>query len=416
MKATRLPAAGLIITIALGSAAARAASDDHDVFEFNAFGTLGIAHSSEGEADYTRNILVPYGAGASQAWSPKVDSVLAAQVTAHFTAGISAVLQVVAEQRHDDSYQPRIEWANLQYAVTPDFTVAAGRIVSPILMLTDTRRISYSLAWIRPPQEVYELYPVTSNDGVSLHWRSRFGEATHTLELAYGRSNTRYSRNGSAGEARARDQFLARSTLERGPLSISLGYSPSELTLPAFAPLFDAFRQFGPQGEAIADRYSADQRSARYIGAGASYDPGPWFAVAEAAEVKIKGVVGGHWGAYASAGVRYLQLTPYLTWARTRPSHQRSDPGLDLGTLPPPSQPLAAALNAQLNAALAAVPEQTTLGAGLRWDFAANLCLKLQYDHIDLAPGNAGMLTNFQPGFLPGGKVNLFALSLSFVL
>jgi hypothetical protein len=114
--------------------------------------------------------------------------------------------------------------------------------------------------------------------------------------------------------------------------------------------------------------------------------------------------------------LRYRELTPYVTLARTRPLHQRSDPGLDLGTLPPQSQPLAAALNAQLNTALAAVPEQTTLGAGLRWDFAPGLCLKLQYDHIDLAAGNSGSLTNFQPGFVPGGKVHLFAMSVSFVL
>ncbi len=260
------------------------------------------------------------------------------------------------------------------------------------------------------------MYPVTSNDGVDLHWRSRLGEATHTLELAYGRSDTRYSRNGAAGEARARKQLLLRSTLERGPLSFSIGYSPSQLSLPAFAPLFDAFSQFGPQGQAIADRYSADRRSARYLGVAANYDPGRWFAMAEAAEVKVKGVVGGRWGWYASTGVRIGPLTPYATWAWTRALHDRSDPGLDLDTLPPESQPAAAALNAQLNAALAAVPRQTTLSGGVRWDFAPGLCLKLQYDHIDLGAGNSGTLTNFQPGFQPGGKLDLVGLSVSFVL
>jgi hypothetical protein len=415
MKAIRLLKVGCIVALASSAAAVRAA-DFGAIVEFDAFGTLGIVHSSEEDADFTRNILVPRGAGASHSWSPKIDSVLGGQITANFTSRLSAVLQVVSENRYDDSYQPRVEWANLKYAFTPDLSVTVGRIVSPILMLTDTRRISYALPRIRPPQEVYELYPVTSNDGVNLLWRSRLGETTHTLEVAYGQSDTRYSRDGGTGEARARKQFLMRSTLERGALSVGFGYSPSELSLPAYSPLFDAFSQFGPQGQAIADRYSAEHRSSRYLGIGAIYDPGHWFVMSEAAEVKVKGVVGGHWGWYASAGFRYGAFTPYVTWASTQPSHDRSDPGLDLATLPPESQPVAAALNAQLAIALAAVPDQTTLSAGVRWDFARSLCLKVQYDHIDLAPGNSGTLTNIQPGFQPGGKVNLLGLSLSFVL
>jgi hypothetical protein len=64
---------------------------------------------------------------------------------------------------------------------------------------------------------------------------------------------------------------------------------------------------------------------------------------------------------------------------------------------------------------VADVPDQRTISLGLRWDFALNLCLKLQYDHTDLAAGNTGMLSNFQPGFVPGGKVKLFGISASFV-
>lgn len=416
MNAIRLQTAGIIIAALAWSATATGAAQDADLFEFDAFGTFGLVHSSEKQADFTRNVLVPNGAGASRNWSPKVDSVLGGQVTAHFTSRLSALVQVVAEQRHDDSYDPRIEWANLAYQVTPDLTVAAGRIVAPVLMLTDTRRVSFAHPWMRPPQEVYELYPVTSNDGVNLHWRSRLGETTHTLEVAYGRSDTRYSRNGSSGEAQGRKQLLLRSTLERGALAASIGYSPSELTLPGFRPLIDAFRQFGPAGQAIADRYSADHRAARYMGGGVNYDPGTWFAVGEWAHVRFNGVLGTHWGWYASTGFRHGSFTPYVTWARTRPSRKRSDPGLDIDTLPPESAATATALNAQLNAALANVADQTTFSAGVRWDLVPNLCLKMQYDFIDLASGNAGNLANFQPGFQPGRKVKLFGVSVSFVL
>jgi hypothetical protein len=88
---------------------------------------------------------------------------------------------------------------------------------------------------------------------------------------------------------------------------------------------------------------------------------------------------------------------------------------LDLDLVPAESQAMAAALNAQLAFTTADVPEQNTISLGMRWDFAPSLCLKLQYDHTDLAAGNNGTLANFQPGFVPGGKVDLLGLSVSFV-
>jgi hypothetical protein len=386
-----------------------------DTFEFDAFGTLGLVHSSEDQADFTHGILVPRGAGASESWSPKVDTVLAGQLTARFTPRLSAVVQVVSEYRYDDSWTPRLEWANLKYELTPYLAVGIGRVASPIFMLTDTRRITYALPWSRPPIEVYGLYPVTSNDGVSALWTSRIGDATHVLEVSYGRSDSKYSRNGQTGVAEARQQLIVRSTLERGALSVHLGYSPAELTLPQYQPFFDAFRQFGPQGDAIADRYEPRGRDTRYLGVGATYDPGRWFVMAELAELKFDGVLASRGGGYVTAGLRHGPLTPYVTWAKTRRTRQRTLQLLDLDSLPSESMAAAAALNAQLAAIVADVPDQRTISLGLRWDFALNLCLKLQYDHTDLAAGNTGMLSNFQPGFVPGGKVKLFGISASFV-
>lgn len=407
--------AAAAVTLACSGPLAGAAEDPADIFEFDAFGTLGLVHSSEDQADFTRSILVPYGAGATDTLSPKVDSVLAGQLTAHFTPRLSAVVQVVSEYRYDDSWTPRLEWANLKYELTPDLAVGVGRIASPIFMLTDTRRLSYALPWIRPPIEVYELYPVTSNDGVNALWTSRIGDTTHVFEVSYGRSDSKYSRNGQSGVAEARQQLILRSTLERGALSVHLGFSPAELTLPEYQPLFDAFRQFGPQGDAIADRYQPLSRDTRYLGIGATYDPGRWFVMGEWAEVKFDGVLSSRSGGYLSAGVRRGQFTPYVIWAETGPTRQRALQVLDLETLPPESRAAAAALNAQLAFVVADVPEQETFSLGTRWDFATSLCLKLQYDHTNLAAGNRGTLANFQPGFVPGGKVNLLGLSVSFV-
>ena len=51
----------------------------------------------------------------------------------------------------------------------------------------------------------------------------------------------------------------------------------------------------------------------------------------------------------------------------------------------------------------------------MRWDFVKDFDLKVQYEHIGLDAGSAGTLSNIQPGFSPGGKVNVISATLDFV-
>jgi hypothetical protein len=92
-----------------------------------------------------------------------------------------------------------------------------------------------------------------------------------------------------------------------------------------------------------------------------------------------------------------------------------SDPGLTLAGLPPAATGFAAGLNAGLNAILQAIPDQHTVSLGARWDFAKNVDLKVQFDHIRIGADSDGPLINIQPGFRPGGTVNLFNATVDFV-
>jgi hypothetical protein len=85
------------------------------------------------------------------------------------------VLQVVSKHRHDNSWTPEIEWANLRYRPTDAFSLRVGRTVAPIFMYSDTANVGYANPWLRGPQEIYGMVPITHLDGVDLSWDAALG-------------------------------------------------------------------------------------------------------------------------------------------------------------------------------------------------------------------------------------------------
>ena len=91
-----------VLALAVASAAAQCArADDRSMFSFSGYGTVGIAHSSNGEADYLVDEFKPNGPGHTHEWSADVDTRLGLQGLAQFTPQLSAVVQVITQQRYD---------------------------------------------------------------------------------------------------------------------------------------------------------------------------------------------------------------------------------------------------------------------------------------------------------------------------
>lgn len=400
-----------VATLFCGTAAWGQSSDTPNII-FDGFGTLGLVYSDEDQADFVSNSLSPDGAGHSDRISPEVDSRLGLQLTAEMTPRLTAVGQVVFEQRYDDTYQPTLEWANLKYDLTEDLSVRGGRVVLPTFMTAQYRKVGYALPWVRPPQEVYAMQPVTNLDGIELSWRTRFHGFTNTLQAVYGGIDL--SLPGGAG-IESRNLVSISNSLDWGAGSLFASYATSLLTIEALNPLFDAFRQFGPEGERIADRYDIDEKRFDFFSLGVRYDPGQWFVQGEWSATRNRTFLADSRGMYLSGGYRIGTFTPYLTLARVRAASETSSPGLPLTGLPEPVASQVRQLNATLNTLLGSAPEQKSLTVGARWDFARNFALKLQFDHLDLDKGSAGVLINEQPGFRRGGSVSLVSAAVDFV-
>jgi hypothetical protein len=379
---------------------------------FSGFGTLGAVHSNNDRADFTGGFFQPNGAGYTHSWSTDVDSLIAGQVAATFTPELSAVVQAISRQGYNNTYAPQVEWANIKYKITPDLSIRAGRTLLPTFFLSDTQNIGYTYAWVRPPVEVYRLLPVDTNDGLDVSYRLNVADLANTIQANYGYKSTNLTNNG--GTAKARGSWGVSDTAEYRALTARITYQYTNLTLPPLDSFFNAFRQFGAQGVAIANRYNSDHKPNRFFDIGASYDPGDWFVTAEWAYNQNNSFTGQSTAWDAGGGYRLAKFTPYLLFAGAK-ARPISDPGLNVSSLPSFLIGPAIGLNAALNSILSTNPVQTTDSIGVRWDFAKHFDCKLQFDHIRLGAGSSGTFVNIQPGFQLGGTVNLFSAVVDFV-
>ncbi len=401
----------LLLAMALHTAAANAHEPDTSIFSFSGFGTLGVVHSSEDQADFTSILFKPNGAGYSHNWSADVDSLLGGQVTANLSPQFSAVLQVIAEQNYDNTYRPHVEWANIQYQFTPNFSSRAGRTVLPTFLLSDTRKVAYTYPWVRPPLEAYHLLPVTNIDGVDARYHLHAGEITNNLQANYGSAQITLP---SGGTVKAEQAWSLSYTAEYHAATVHIAYQSGRVTLDSVKPLFDGFRQFGPEGIALANKYDLDNKPFPVLTVGAAYDPGKWFVMTEWGHTDTHSLYGSGTGWYASGGYRFGKFTPYLTYGQAK-ADNLSDPGLNLSTVPPSLVGTAAGLNATLNSLLGTKAVQTTVSIGGRWEVSRSSDFKLQFDHTRIGAGSTGVLINTQPGFQPGGSFNLISATFDFV-
>lgn len=373
-----------IALASLACAGAVHAADESSLL-ISGFGTLGVVHSDSDTSDFVlSNMRKPSGAGHTKAWSPAVDSNLGLQA-AYKQGPWSAVVQVVSSQNWDKTYTPGVEWANVQYAITPDFSVRAGRIVLPTYMQTETGKVGYANTLVRPPVEAYSDFPVYVNDGVDATWRQDIGSASNSITVHYGWAE---EKGASGYKNKITGAVGIVDNLDYGPLRLHAGYLQFDLEAQVIAAVIDRVPQL-PQGQRNALKSSLVKSEAKVFSLGAAYDPGDWIVAAEVNQIK-QVLLGKRRGWYVYGGYRLGQFTPYLAYAQQK-------------QVDPPSQfyPLGASA-------------QKTTSLGVRWDFYRNMDLKLQFDSIRPSSNTAGTFISY-PGNKPGTKTNLFSVTLDFV-
>lgn len=357
-------------------------------YQLGGFGTLGWLRSSAEGPTFVRDLSQSRGVGREGSF--RLDSRLGIQGDAELGQDFRATVQVVAKQRYDTTFRPEVTWAFLAWAPAPELQFRAGRLGFDVFMHADSRDVGYAMLWARPPVECFGTLPISSLDGMDLTATYNLGD-TLALRLkgylgrAVGRlpitETLAYDLKGS---------LLGGGVMEFQDVAWRFRIAYAEVTfrrdLPgAYVGLQEALRTFGgqlrdPRPGLAADGLRLEDRVSRYFSVGAQYDRGPLQTMGTVARYRSNTDVSpDSWAGFLSAGYRVGDLVPYATVSRVVTSRPRASLG-SLEALPlPEAQALvggyAQALGANQN-------DQTSLIAGVRWDFASQACLKLQLGRI----------------------------------
>jgi hypothetical protein len=337
------------------------------MFSFNGFGTLGVVHSSDNQADFVSNPAQPKGAGFTDSWSATPDTKLGIQLNVALTDRLSAVAQVMSQYQYDGTFRPDLEWGNVKFLVTPDLSIRAGRIAIPTFMVSDSLTLGYALPYVRIPLEIFANLPVTHSDGVDGSYRTHFGAVTNTVQAFLGGFNSKLA-DGGTYEAHGMRGIA--DTVEFGAATLHFSYQTLHYDL-SFLGLV------------------LNQVSQQIATIGASYDPGKWFASGELIRAPDE-AFGVFYGGYVYVGRRIEKVTPYVGYARAGMNRVGS-----LGFTPFINQ------------------DTTTLG--VRWDLWKNIDFKAQLDHTVRRGGFNEFYVNQQPGFQERGTDKVLTLLVDFV-
>jgi hypothetical protein len=331
---------------------------------FSGFGTLGEVYSDYGLADFTGEYLQPHGAGFSRSWSPTPDSDLGGQADLHIVDGLTGVVQVIARDNQNGNFKPRVEWANIKYAFTPDLAVRVGRTLLPTYERSDSQNVGYALPWVRIPNEIRFSNSATHSDGVDVLYRVKTGSVIQDLQVQFGRT----SEDFGGAVFNGKNLIVLSDTVQYGNTSVHLAYQTMMYTYSVLPPA----------------RF-------RLASAGFTYDPGTWFVTGDSNYAHYD-FFGDFYAWYLSVGIRLDRFTPYLIYSTE-----------DAPTSEAPS-------------GLTHLGDERTVGAGVRWDFAKNIDFKLQLQRVIIETTDApASFTNVQPGLRAGDKANVVSLTLDFV-
>ena len=103
------------------------------------------------------------------------DNTIGLQIFSNVNDKVSFTGQLLAKGVID-SYSLDAHWAFVDYHPRSDLSIRAGRLVLPVMMVSEFVDVGYAYPWARPPMEVYSGIPLTSYSGIDMLYTAHIGD------------------------------------------------------------------------------------------------------------------------------------------------------------------------------------------------------------------------------------------------
>lgn len=277
------------------------------------------------------------------------ESLLGVQIKNDFSPTLSATAQLVMRAENPNrGSRPTVDWAyaTWQPSAESPWTFQAGKFRIPLYYYSDYLYIGYAYPWVRPAPDVYG-WPIYSYLGANASYRTQLGASDwaatfHAWTGGYTQHDDAY------------DTLIYYTTPTNESWKKIMGFSVS-----ANNGVFDVRGMFMRYKDTLWQDVGGvrttliDQQSTKIMGISANMDYKNWLVKTEIDRYEqvdpAKGLNGIYKYALAGVGYQYGAWTPMLTMSRYR-------------------------------TVMSPIEGRNTRYASLRWDFAKNTALKVQYD------------------------------------
>lgn len=106
------------------------------------------------------------------------------QANATLDENLTATMQVMTRANND--YEAEVEWMFINYAITDDLELQAGKLRLPVYYYSEYMDVGIAYPWVRVPSDAYSL-DVTNFTGLQLNHRTFLGSTSFTTTLYTGR-------------------------------------------------------------------------------------------------------------------------------------------------------------------------------------------------------------------------------------
>jgi hypothetical protein len=380
------------------------------------FGTLGLVHSSNQDADYVRDLLQSKGVGRTKQLDFGLDSILGLQLDYAIHDELSATAQVVSRRTHG-SFKPELTWGFLRYEPNDELQVRLGQLGFDVYLQADSRNIGSSYPWVRPPIEYFGSLIISHFVGGDVVLKKTFDQGlikakfysgNAQQEVSTGEVGSFFSLKGSSiqgGHAEYIDNHW-HARLSYAQMRFKNEFPQLEQL--AFALRSPMVQSIDPNAPLLAQQISFKDKRVQYFAMGLAYDKGPLKSQVMLSRLHSDSLgYPSNKAGYAMLAYRLGKWTPYTSFSQIKSMNAAPKLNVPLG-IDPRLDVVASGFSAITRSQLA---DQKTLSLGVKYDLTESTDIKLQFDRI--RSYESLLIRNTLPSW--NGRNNLVSFTFDFV-